>query len=133
MIRLAIDGAVQNQFGKAAVGILWIEDKQQTPYKFPLQVEMDNHEAEFWALLIALELLKKQDKTTEWIMCQSDSKTMVEAVNRRFHPNKKYHRLALNVQNQLKEFPNFQLNWVSENQNKGADQLAKQALHQIVG
>lgn len=130
MIKLAIDAAVKNQKGRAGVGILWIENKTQVPYKFPLQQEMDNHEAEFWALRITLELLKKQQKTGEWIICQTDSRTVIQAIDRKYHPNKRYHRLVLDILKELKAFEHFNLNWVSELQNRGADQLAKQALRQ---
>ncbi|MCZ0716940.1 ribonuclease HI family protein [Aerococcus kribbianus] len=128
MIRLSIDGSVDNQYGKAGVGIVWNENKQSKPFKFPLQQEMDNHQAEFWALRIAIELLKKAHKEGEIILCQTDSRTVFDAVEKNYHPQNTYNRLAHRINEDLADFDQFNLLWVPERDNRGADNLAKQAL-----
>ncbi|MFV8771803.1 ribonuclease HI family protein [Aerococcus urinaeequi] len=130
MLKIAIDGSVDGQFGPAGVGMVIIHDGQQRQEKYPLSGEMDNHEAEFHALLLLLEKLQAEGLKNEWILCQTDSKIVFDAVNKRFHKRDPYKSLLKAILNQLDHFPMFNLKWVPDQANRGADNLARQAMHQ---
>jgi len=93
---------------------------------------MDNHSAEFEALLYGLRYLKTQNKQEQLIFCYTDSKLVAESIRKKYTKQAE-HRLYLEeaLQN-MGAFTNFYLEWVPEKENKGADNLAKQALYQLV-
>ena len=130
MLKIAIDGSVDGQFGPAGVGIVLVHNGQQDQLKFPLTVEMDNHEAEFRALLCLLNELENRHLQNEWILCQTDSKIVFDAVNKRFHKREPYKSLLKDILEKLDHFSMFTLKWVPDQANKGADHLARQAMHQ---
>lgn len=129
MIRVAIDASVDGQYGAAGIGVLWVEAGEQQQLAFPLEQHMDNHEAEFWALFQVLTLIKAAGKTKEWVVCQTDSKIVYEAVQKQFHKREPYKSVLALILPLLSEMPQFNLKWVSEQQNRGADRLARQAMH----
>lgn len=130
MLKIAIDGSVDGQFGAAGVGIVLVHNGEQSQLKFPLAGEMDNHEAEFQALLLLLGELEKRHLQEEWILCQTDSKVVFDAVNKRFHKRDPYKSLLKAILKKLETFPMFTLKWVLDSANRGADNLARQAMHQ---
>ncbi|MDK8501503.1 ribonuclease HI family protein [Aerococcus sp. UMB1112A] len=130
MIRLAIDASVNVKDGRAGVGILWLEGGKQYPLKFSLPQKTDNHLAEFSALKIALELLEDQGRTDDLIICQTDSRAVYDAIRKKKSKNSPYSQAIQAILLALAKFPQFHLNWVPEADNRGADQLAKQAMRQ---
>ncbi|MEY8370549.1 ribonuclease HI family protein [Aerococcaceae bacterium 50-4] len=130
MLKVAIDGSVDGQFGPAGIGMVLVHDGQQKQLKFPLEGEMDNHEAEFQALLLLLKQLEDLNLQNEWILCQTDSKIVFDAVNKRFHKRDPYKSLLEQILQKLNHFPMFTLKWVPDQANRGADNLARQAMHQ---
>ncbi len=130
MIRVAIDGSVDGQFGPAGVGMVLVQDGDQDQLKAPLNGIMDNHEAEFRALLFLLVELENRHAQNEFIICQTDSKIVFDAVNKRFHKRDPYKAILTEILKKLADFPLFTLKWVPDQQNKGADNLARQAMHQ---
>lgn len=133
MIRVSIDASVDGQFGVAGIGILWIENGQQRQIAIPLMHKMDNHEAEFWALHQLLTLIIQEEKTAELIICHTDSKVVYEAVQKRFHKRDPYKQILGQILTLLEQVPQFNLQWVSDQQNKGADRLARQAMRKMRG
>lgn len=132
MIKLFVDGAATGKEGYAAIGILIVEDGIQKQIGIPLEDRMDNHSAEFEALLYGLRYLKTQNKQEQLIFCYTDSKLVAESIRKKYTKQAE-HRLYLEeaLQN-MGAFTNFYLEWVPEKENKGADNLAKQALYQLV-
>lgn len=133
MIRVSIDASVDGQIGAAGVGILWIENGKQNQISIPLTNKMDNHEAEFWALYHLLTLIIREEKTAELILCKTDSKVVYEAVQKRFHKRDPYKSILEQLLVLLDQIPQFNLQWVSDQQNKGADRLARQAMRKARG
>lgn len=131
MIRLAIDASVDGQFGPAGVGILWVENGQQQQIAIPLDHKMDNHEAEFWALYYALNHIKAYNKTEELIICQTDSRIVYDAVRKRHHKKEPYKSILEQILELIDETAQFNLKWTSDQNNKGADHLARQAMHKV--
>ncbi|MDE1547876.1 ribonuclease HI family protein [Jeotgalibaca caeni] len=129
MLRVYIDGASNPLTKTAAIGILMIEEGNQTQISEPLPLYYDNHEAEFLALHVLLERLVKENKQEQLILCHSDSKILVDSIEKRY-TKKENHRMILEkCLELLRNFPQFHLQWVPDKQNKGADQLARRSLY----
>lgn len=126
MLRTYIDGASNPRVRQAAVGILLLEDGQQRQIGEQLEAFCDNHEAELLALKRLLELLLEDGKFEDTILCHSDSKMLVNAVHKRY--SKSYDSTLQEVLSLLDRFPNLYLKWIPEKENRGADQLARNAL-----
>ena len=92
---------------------------------------MDNHRAEFEALLYGLRHLKKHSKQDQLVFCYTDSKLVAESIRKKY-TKKAEHKIYLEETLQdLAAFTNFYLEWIPEKENKGADNLAKKALYQL--
>lgn len=130
MIRLTIDASVDVKTGYAGIGCVWLENGEQYQLKHSLTERMDNHLAEFYALHYALNALLEKGREAEWILCQSDSRIVVDSVNKQYHRRDPYKTLLKVCLKQIDKFANFNLVWVPESQTKGADHLARQAMHQ---
>ncbi|MDO4669942.1 MAG: ribonuclease HI family protein [Aerococcus sp.] len=130
MIRLYIDAAVKGKptIGIAGCGILWVENGQQRPLKFPLAQPMDNHLAEFCGLYLALQELTSCQKQSEWVTIYTDSRIVYDTIQKDYHPHEPYASVYHACQELLVLFPYLQVEWIPEKANHGADQLAKQAL-----
>lgn len=126
MLKTYIDGAVNPRTQQAAVGILIVEEGQQRQIGEPLAEFLDNHATELVALHRLLELLLEEHREEETVFCHSDSKMLVNAVHKRY--SKSYDLYLQQVISLLDHFPNFYLKWVPEKENRGADQLARNAL-----
>ncbi|WP_230083439.1 reverse transcriptase-like protein [Aerococcus tenax] len=130
MIRLTIDASVDVETGNAGIGCVWLEEGEQFQLKHALKDKMDNHLAEFYALHYALAALLKKGKENELILCQSDSRIVVDSVHKRYHKREPYKTLLKACLKQVDQFANFNLVWIPESQSKGADRLARQAMRQ---
>lgn len=131
MIKLFVDGAATGKEGYAAIGILIVEDGVQEQIGLALEDRMDNHRAEFEALLYGLRHLKARNKQDQLVFCYTDSKLVAESI-RKEYTKKAEHKLLLEAAMlELAAFTNLYLEWVPEKENKGADNLAKNALYQL--
>ncbi|HGF7655492.1 TPA: ribonuclease HI family protein, partial [Enterococcus faecium] len=101
---------------------------KQEQLSIPLSIGT-NHQAEFEVFLKTLEFLKKNDLQNETIFCFSDSKTLVSTVDKNATKNELFLPYLQRIQELLSEFSLLILQWLPENKNKGADNLARQALH----
>lgn len=126
MLRTYIDGASNPKTRQSAVGILILEEGQQEQIGEQLAEFLNNHEAELAALHRLLELLLEAGKEEDTILCHSDSKMLVNAVHKRYSKSHDSH--LQQVLQLLSRFPHFYLKWVPEKDNRGADQLARNAL-----
>ena len=112
MIKVYTHAAVNGNPGDVGLGILVLKDGEQKPFKIPLEEKMDNHLAEFTAIHWALEWLLEEGMQEELIFMHTDSKVLKE------------------IHQTLKHFPQLFVKWIPESENRGADQLARQALQQ---
>lgn len=131
MIRVYTDAAVKGNPGLAAIGIVTIEQGKQTMYKTILNQTMDNHQAELTAIYYALQQLKEQGRQQELIFLYSDSKFAITAIAKNYTKQVSYQLILQQVQLLKEEFPQLFMDWIPEKQNRGADQLARQALQQV--
>ncbi|MFC2679048.1 MAG: ribonuclease HI family protein [Granulicatella sp.] len=132
MIRVITDAAVNGNPGKVGIGIEILYEKQQFLFKENSEQLMDNHQAELWAIYRALIILKEKEWHQEMIFLNSDSKFAMMAIEKNYTKQIAYQDILKIVQEERKKFPQLFLEWIPEKENRGADQLARQALQQII-
>ena len=133
MIRVKTDAAVNGNPGKVGIGIEILYQKQQFLFKENSELLMDNHQAELWAIYRALIILQEKEWYQEMIFLNSDSKFAMMAIEKNYTKQVAYQEILKKVQEELQFFPQLFLEWIPEKENRGADQLARQALQQILG
>jgi ribonuclease HI len=124
MFEVYTDGASTGDPGLAGAGIVIRHDGKTERFSIPLG-ECDTHEAEFTAVIKALELCKEMGAGT--ISLRSDSQTVVAAIEKEYIHKERYKPLLANILMLSKEFPLFFVKWIPSKQNK-ADQEAKKAI-----
>lgn len=133
MIKVFTDAAVNGNPGDVGLGVLVLKDGEQLPFKISVEEKMDNHLAEFTAINWALGWLLEEGLQEELIFMHTDSKVTADAISKRY-TKKEANRIVLKeIQNKLKDFSQLFVKWIPENENRGADQLARQALQQTIG
>ena len=133
MIKVYTDAAVNGNPGDVGLGVLVLKDGEQLPFKISVEEKMDNHLAEFTAIDWALGWLLEEGLQEELIFMHTDSKVTADAISKRY-TKKEANRIVLKeIQNKLKDFSQLFVKWIPESENKGADQLARQALQQTIG
>jgi ribonuclease HI len=130
LIEVYIDGASAGNPGPSGAGIFIKGQSNVEKYSFPLGV-MSNHEAEYHALIKALEICLKKGYTDSLLSFRTDSQLVNNSVEKGFVKNKQYFPL-LEVALQLsKKFNLFFIKWIPSIENKVADELARQAIQKI--
>lgn len=129
MIKMFIDGSANPKKNISGIGILMIESKEQMQISEKLAGDYDNHEAEILALQYALNYLLEQNKENDVILCHSDSKMLVDAIEKRYSRKDKHRVLLDHVFEQLENFSQFYLKWIPEKENSGADHLARKGMN----
>lgn len=133
MIKVYTDAAVNGNPGDVGLGVLVLKDGEQKPFKISVEEKMDNHLAEFTAINWALGWLLEEGLQEELIFMHTDSKVTADAIEKNY-TKKEANRIVLKeIQNKLKDFSQLFVKWVPESENRGADQLARQALQQTIG
>ena len=133
MIKVFTDAAVNGNPGDVGLGVLVLKDGEQKPFKISVEEKMDNHLAEFTAINWALGWLLEEGLQEELIFMHTDSKVTADAISKRY-TKKEANRIVLKeIQNKMKDFTQLFVKWIPESENRGADQLARQALQQTIG
>lgn len=128
MIEVFTDGASSGSPGISGAGIYIKANKQIKEYSMPLPV-MTNHEAEFHAVIQALDICINL-YPGEIISLQSDSQLVVQGIEKRFVKNEQYQALLNKVLQRIANFPYVFAKWIPNKQNFHADRLAKKAIQQ---
>jgi ribonuclease HI len=126
MIDVYIDGASAGDPGPSGAGIfINYKNGQVENHSVPLG-QMSNHEAEYEALIIALELcIERGIKIASF---RTDSKLIDDALEKRYVKNKRFQPYLEKAISRIDEFELFFMKWVPSNQNKNADSLARKAI-----
>lgn len=125
MIEVFIDGASAGNPGPSGAGVFIKTQSDVHRFSFPLP-HMTNHEAEYHALIKALEVCI--DKGFKTISCKTDSLLVEKAVDTRYVKNKLYAPLLEEAVQLIDQLDLFFIKWIPEKQNKTADVLARQAI-----
>ena len=128
MIKISTDAAFNPKTQESGIGIQINHGQQQELIKIHISKVMDNHVAEFLALIGALNYVKTHLDINQIIMYQSDSKIVIQSIEKKFAKNKEYKKLLDYILKIINDSPTFFANWIPEAQNRGADSLARQAL-----
>lgn len=127
MIEVYTDAASKGNPGKSGIGIVIKSGKRDVEYSFPIGT-YSNHEAEFHAVIKALELCKVQ-YPKEILSFRTDSKIVVDTVEKNYTKNNNFLPLLERIQELSGHFPLFFIKWIPEKQNQRADRLAKEGIH----
>jgi len=125
MIEVFIDAATAGTPKVSAVGV-FIRGEGHLIKRSEFIGEMDNHVAEFAALVKGLKLAA--DLTTEMVSIKSDSKVVVDAFDKKYAKNPKYKALLDEALTLSKSFSYCFIKWIPTSQNRAAHDLAGTAL-----
>lgn len=126
LVEIRIDAASKGNPGISGAGIVIKHEKEYSEYSLPLGI-YTNHEAEFLALLKALEICRKEFPASI-IAVQTDSKIVVDAIEKNYVKNETFKTLLSRINEVKNTFSLFFIKWIPSNENKRADQLARQAI-----
>lgn len=126
LIEVYTDGASRGNPGISGAGVYIKANGKQYKYAYPLG-GMSNHEAEFHAVLKALEICTVKFPG-EILSFHSDSQTVVDAIEKNHCKNRQFKPLLENIIKMTNTFPYFFIKWIPSKQNYHADQLAKKAI-----
>lgn len=126
LIEVYTDGASSGNPGISGAGVYIKANGKIYEYSFPLEV-MSNHEAEFHAVLKALEICKDNFQG-EILSFRSDSKLVVNVIEKNFTKNQTFLPLHTKIKEEANKFPYFFIKWIPEKNNQHADQLARKAI-----
>ncbi|WP_420884342.1 ribonuclease HI family protein [Amphibacillus jilinensis] len=126
LLTVYIDGATAGYPGPSGTSFI-IKNKDNCQQGYTYIGITTNHEAEFKALINALQYchLHYPDQI---LSIRSDSKLVVDAVERGYVKNKQFQPLLQKAQPLIDSFPHCFIKWIPDNQNKQADHLAKLAI-----
>jgi len=127
MIQVFTDGASSGSPGTSGAGIYIKANGTFYEYQFPLGI-LSNHEAEFQAVIKALEICKEHFPN-EILSFHSDSKTVVDTIEKDYTKNRTFLPLLEKIREESSQFPHFFIKWIPEKKNNHADRLAKRAIH----
>ncbi|MGK7378197.1 ribonuclease HI family protein [Planococcus sp. 1R117A] len=125
MLEVFVDAATAGSPKVSAVGV-FIRGEGHSIKWSEYVGEMDNHTAEFTALVKGLELAR--DLSTQMVSIKSDSQVAVEAFDRGFTKNPKFKPLLEEALRLSAEFDYCFIKWIPDSQNRAADDLARTKL-----
>ncbi|MGG5253868.1 reverse transcriptase-like protein [Neobacillus sp. SM06] len=125
MIEVYIDGASAGNPGPSGAGIFIKGQGIHEKHAIPLGV-ISNHEAEFHALIKALEICLENNYKA--VSFRTDSELVNRAVEKEFAKNKQFAPLLDNALLLSKRFELFFMKWIPSRENKVADELARKAI-----
>ena len=126
MIEVYIDGASNGNPGMSGAGIVIKGPSIYEEYSIPLGT-MNNHQAEFHALVKALEICKQ--KNYKVVSFRTDSKIVCDSVEKEYVKNEDFKPLLGKALTLIKSYDLFFIKWIPGNTNRKADQLARNAIH----
>ncbi|MGI8315306.1 ribonuclease HI family protein [Halobacillus mangrovi] len=126
MIEVYTDAAASGDPGPSAAGIIIKKGQSLSEYTFYLGAKT-NHEAEFLAVIKALEICVDLFPG-EIISVRSDAKIVVDTMEKNFTKNEQFRPMFEKILILQERFPYVFYKWIPEKHNKNADRLAREAL-----
>src|SRR5699024_10082298 len=127
MIELYTEEASRCNPGLSGAGIYIKANGKTFEYSFPLGI-LSNHEAEFHAVMKALDICKTSFPG-EILSFRSDSQIVVDSIEENYTKNKQFISLLEQIKQKGNVFPYFFIKWIPNKDNKRADDLAKKAIN----
>lgn len=128
MIRIYTDAAVKGNPGPVGIGIVIVRNNEQTQLSIPLDDKLDNHQAEFQAVIQGLKWLIQKNWTNELTFCYTDSQIVAQSIEKEYAKDIYFQNSVNEILSLMRNFSYISIEWIPESENKGADNLAKQAL-----
>lgn len=128
MLKLYTDAAVKGNPGLAGVGIVITGQDVYEQLSIPLHGEWNNHEAEWEAVYLGIQWLIEHKKTDQILSVYTDSKLVAESIEKNYVKRKSFSVYLEKISSGLEQFMFSEVDWIPEKENKGADNLARQAL-----
>ncbi|WLR46793.1 ribonuclease HI family protein [Halobacillus litoralis] len=126
MLEVYTDAACSGEPGPSAAGVV-IKQNQKTEEHQIYLGNWTNHEAEFLAIIHALQICKEK-YSGEIISIRSDSKIAVDTMDKRYTKNEKFLPLFERIMNLEENFSYVFYKWIPDKKNKNADRLARECL-----
>lgn len=127
MLKIFVDAATKGNPGPSGIGIILLTDTIYDQLHFPIP-NMSNHEAEFCAVVKALEIAVEKELNTTSTFLYTDSKVVSKVIDSNYTKNPLFQPYLVKINELLAKFPLIMVQWIPENKNKGADRLARQGL-----
>lgn len=125
MFEVYIDGASAGNPGPSGAGIFIKGEGTVERFSIPLG-EMENHQAEYYALIKALEIcIEKNYKVASF---RTDSQLVNRAFEKEYVKNKAYAPLLEKALSLSKQLDLFFMKWIPSSENRTADDLARAAI-----
>lgn len=126
MIEVYTDAASRGNPGDSGIGIIIKSGKEYERYSYFIG-EWANHEAEFHAVIKALEICAEKFPD-DVLSFRTDSKVVVDTIEKNHTKNEKFLPLLERIHQLSSCFPLFFIKWIPDRENKQADRLAKEAI-----
>lgn len=127
MIKVYIDASKNINSTKIGIGCVIYQNKEQQQLQFVENKNVDNHEAEYIALITVLKYLISEKLNKQTIFLYTDSKVVVTAVNRKSAKGEWQQKYISELVPLLEQFELLFVDWYSDKENKLAHQLAIRA------
>lgn len=127
MIKIYIDAATHQTKYISAGGMVALFNKEQLQIKQALKAK-NNNEAEFEILLFALKFALANNWEQKTIFIYSDSRIVIQSLEKKYAKDDSFSILLNQILTLTNKFELLFIEWQGGKQNKGADNLAKQAL-----
>lgn len=128
MIKIYTDAATKGNPGPSGIGFVLVGEGLYQQIAVPLEGTYSNHEAEFIALVTGLSYLVDHKLNKEVLQILSDSKIVVSAIEKSYVKNEVFKPHLHQLKSLLNQFELYLIEWIPDAKNKGADNLARQAL-----
>lgn len=128
MIRIYTDAAVKGNPGPVGIGVVIVRDNDHIQLSFPLEQHLNNHQAEFQAVIHGLKYLIEKNWINELILCYTDSQIVAQSIDKAHAKDSYFEKQLHKIKKMMQQFDYITVEWIPESQNKGADNLARQAL-----
>lgn len=128
MIKVYVDAAVSKRQSKIGIGCVIYQNKTQQMLSLTKTVQVNNHEAEFIALIEILNELIAKKLTQETIFLYTDSQVVVQAINRKSAKGEWQQQYIKQLLPLIDQFNLLFVEWYSDKENQLAHQLAIQSI-----
>lgn len=132
MLKVYTDAAVNGNPGSAGIGIVITGNETYEQLSIPLSGQWDNHLAEWEAMRFAIKWIKENQNLNSLILLYTDSQVVARSISKKYVKNIKFKPFLSECLIDLDYFAFYEIHWIPEKQNKGADNLAKQALQKAI-
>ncbi len=132
MFKVYTDAAANGNPGSAGIGIILSGNQKYEQLSIPLSGKWDNHSAEWEAMRLAAKWLNENLDESSILLLYTDSQIVAKSLEKQYVKNDIFKPYLDECLTLLSKFAFWEVKWIPEKQNRGADNLAKQALQKAI-